>query len=41
LLNTGVMTEYADGNGSILRKAITRTLDLEGFQDLERRYVTQ
>jgi len=41
LLNTGVMAEYADGNGSILRKAITRTLDLEGFQDMERRYVTQ
>jgi 2-methylisocitrate lyase-like PEP mutase family enzyme len=41
LLNTGVMAEYADGNGSILRKAITRTLDLDGFQDMERRYVTQ
>ena len=41
LLNTGVMAEYADGNGAILRKAITRTLDLDGFQDMERRYVTQ
>ena len=41
LLNTGAMAEYADGNGSMLRKAITRTLDLDGFQDLERRYVTQ
>ena len=41
LLNTGVMAEYADCNGSILRKAITRTLDLDGFQDMERRYVTQ
>ena len=41
LLSTGVMAEYADGNGSILRKAITRTLDLDGFQNMERRYVTQ
>ena len=40
LLGTGSMTEYAEGNGAILRKAITKTLDLEGFQDMEKRYIS-
>ena len=40
LLGTGSMKEYADGNGAILRKAITKTLDLEGFQDMEKRYIS-
>ena len=40
LLGTGSMKEYAEGNGAILRKAITKTLDLEGFQDMEKRYIS-
>ncbi len=40
LLSTGSMKEYAQGNGSVLRKAITKTLDLEGFQDMEKRYIS-
>lgn len=40
LFGTGSMKEYAEGNGAILRKAITKTLDLEGFQDMEKRYIS-
>lgn len=39
LLDTGSMKEYAEGNGTVLRKAITKTLDLEGFQEMEKRYI--
>jgi len=39
LLDTGSMKEYAEGNGAVLRKAITKTLDLEGFQEMEKRYI--
>jgi len=38
LLDTGAMAEYADGNGVKLRKAITATLDLDRFMEMERQY---
>ena len=38
LLETGSMSEYANGNGTLLRKAITKTLDLDSFQEMESRY---
>lgn len=38
LLETGAMAEYADGNGAKLRGAITRTLNLDAFQTMEKRY---